>query len=411
VSLRPRRSVRAPHVAFVAGVVLLGAMASAAAATAIGRGTTQPVVTTAVHASPSAASPSATARATALPAHVTAKAAAIAAAPPPAASPAAPVPGPTPLTPLPGCPPPPSTPGPGGEPWHPDHLVPDAELPPAQPAAGMAAPLTAITGKGLWMWKFGLSENGNPAAIADRAARSGLNQVWVRVGDSQNGFYGADVLAQLVPAAHARGVSVIAWGFPYLYDPVADAAWTNQALAWRSASGDRIDGFSPDIETASEGVALSAQRVAVYLGLVRPARAGRPLVATVYPATDHWFGGAYPYTAMAPYVDAFAPMVYWECRDPGAAADESVARLAALKPVHSIGQAFSFAEVGGRVNQPGTAEIDRFLGISRRDGAVGASFWVWQDLDAEEWAAVTTYPWAPTEPSPARKLSSLGAPR
>jgi hypothetical protein len=321
------------------------------------------------------------------------------------------VPGPTPLTPLPGCPPPPAPPGgPGGQPWHPDHLVPDSELPAPLAAAPGEAPLSAITGKGLWVWQYHATENGNAVAIVDRAVRTGLNQVWVRVGDSQDGFYGADELSQIVPAAHARGLSVVAWGFPYLYDPVGDAGWSNAILDWRSPSGDRVDGFSPDIETASEGVALSAQRVAVYLSNVRPHRDGRPVVATVYPPTDHWMV-AYPYATMAPYVDAYAPMVYWECRDPGSAADEAVSRLAAMRPVHVIGQAFSFGDVGGRVVQPGTAELDRFMGISRRDGAIGASFWVWQDLTGEEWNALSAYPWPATQPAPARKLTALGAPR
>jgi hypothetical protein len=338
---------------------------------------------------------------------------AIAAAPAPTAStpePVAPIPGPTPLTPLPGCPPPPSPPGPYVPPWHPDHLVPDAELPAPQAAAGTPAPLTAVTGKGLWVWRFKATEGGNAAAIADRAVAAGLNQVWVRVADSRDGFYGADELARVVPVAHARGLSVIAWGFPYLYDPVADAVWTDAVLSWRSHSGERVDGFSPDIETSSEGVALSAQRAALYLSLVRRARDGRPLVATVYPPTDHWMA-AYPYAAMAPYVDAFAPMVYWECRDPGSAADEAVSRLAAMKPVHVIGQAFGFGDVGGRAVQPGSAELDRFMGIARRDGAVGASFWVWQDTSAEEWSALTAYPWAPTVPPPAKPLTAPGAPR
>lgn len=382
---------------------MVAAAVGAGAATTVARTTAHRVAPVAARTSP-AASPRATARL-----HP-ARTAPAPAAPVPrvTAAPATP-PIPGPLTPLPGCPPPPSTPGPYVPPWHPDHLVPDDQLPAALPPAGGSAPLTAVTGKGMWIWQFHATENGDAAAIADRAARSGLTQVWVRVGDSQNGFYGADELAAVVPAAHARGLSVIAWGFPYLYDPVADAGWSNAVLAWRTASGDRVDGFSPDIETASEGVALSAQRVAVYLSLVRPQRANRPLVATVYPPTDHW-RSAYPYAAMAPYVDAYAPMVYWECRDPGAAADEAVTRLAAMKPVHVIGQAFSFGDVGGRVNQPSTAELDRFMGISRRDGAVGASFWVWQDASGEEWKALAAYPWSATDPAPARKLSALGAP-
>ena len=112
----------------------------------------------------------------------------------------------------------------------------------------------------------------------------------------------------------------------------------------------------------------------LYLSLVRQARAGRPLIATVYPPTDHWMS-AYPFAAMAPYIDAYAPMIYWECRDPGAAAAEAISRLARMRPVHLIGQAFSFGDVAGRIDQPSAAELERFMAVARSRGAVGASFW------------------------------------
>jgi len=347
--------------------------------------------TPAAHATRAAATPRSTATPAPPPTPVPAPPLATAVAQP-AAIPAIP-PVPSPLA---GCPPPPSPPGPGGgPPWHPDVLVPDSALPAPAPAGGPDAQLTAITGKGLWVWQYGRTEGGDMQAAVDRAVAAGLQQIWVRVGDSQNGFYAADQLAALVPAAHAKGLDVIAWGFPYFYDPVGDAQWSLAVLNWRAADGEQVDGFSPDIEMATEGVMLSAQRVQVYLGLLRPARGNRPLVATVYPPTDTRLTD-YPFSAMAPYVDAYAPMVYWECRDPGSAADEAVTRLRSLKPVHVIGQAFSFGDVGGRVVQPGTDEMNRFLGTARQDGAIGASFWVWQDMTGEEWNALSAYPWAPT---------------
>jgi hypothetical protein len=334
---------------------------------------------------------------TATPATPSPQPAAPAAAPAPVQAAALP-PIPAAQSPLPGCPPPPPPPGgPGGTPWHPDNLVPDGALPAPAPATGPDASLTAVSGKGMWVWQYSRSEGGNMQAVVDRAIAAGLQQVWVRVGDSQDGFYAADQLAALVPLAHARGLDVIAWGFPYFYDPVADAQWSLQVLNWRTADGQRIDGFSPDIEMASEGVMLSAQRVAVYLGILRPARDGRPLVATVYPPTDRRLAD-YPFSAMAPYVDAYAPMVYWECRDPGAAADEAVSRLKAMKPVTVIGQAFGFGDVGGRVNQPSADELNRFMGVARQSGAIGASYWVWQYINDEEWNALAAYPWPPILP-------------
>src|SRR5206468_2589363 len=152
-----------------------------------------------------------------------------------------------------GCPPPPRKPTPPAHPWHPARLVPDAELAAPLPPRPRTAPLDPIAGKGVWIWKYQLSERGNTAAIVDRAATAGLRQIWVRVGDSRDGFYGAPILDTLVTAAHQRGIAVVAWGFPHLYDPAADAAWTTSVLDWRGADRTGVDAFSPDIETAAEG--------------------------------------------------------------------------------------------------------------------------------------------------------------
>jgi hypothetical protein len=248
----------------------------------------------------------------------------------------------------------------------------------------------------MWIWEWSQTDGGNAGAIVAQAVQDGLHQVWVRVADSKQGFYGAPLLNALVPLAHARGLSVIAWGFPYLYDPVGDAGWTAQALAWTGPGGQRVDGFSADIEEATEGVDLTAQRVGVYLEYVRRAAGDRPIVATVYPPLDtYWSTGQYPYTTIARYVDAFAPMIYWECTDPGSDAQADVARLSSLRPVEIIGQAYNMAAERGRAVSPSGAEITEFLQAGRRAGAIGASFWVWQSATPQEWAALAAYRWAP----------------
>ncbi|MHB1854870.1 MAG: hypothetical protein ACYCS2_07430 [Acidimicrobiales bacterium] len=293
-----------------------------------------------------------------------------------------------------GCPPPPYTGPPPTPPWHPTILVPDSALPPTPPAPPRTASTTPLTGKGMWIWEYDQTDGGRAGAIVAAARAAGLHQLWVRVGDSQAGFYGAAFLDQLVPAAHRAGLDVIGWGFPYLYDPAGDARWTGQALAWRSPSGARLDGFSADIETASEGVDLTARRAALYLGLVRQEDPGSLLVATVFPPTDQEWG-SYPYAAIAPFIDAMAPMVYWGCTQPVVEADQAMTRLAPLAPLHLIGQAFSMAgEEYGRTSPPAPAEITAFLQAAQRGGALGASFWSWQAIDPAEWLTLGAYPWA-----------------
>ena len=300
--------------------------------------------------------------------------------------------------PLAGCPPPPrARPRPTPSSWRPSVLVPESDLPAPLVPSPWVADVSPLRGKGMWVWKYRQTEQGDPDAIVARAVAAGLQQLWVRVGDSRDGFYGAEVLTELVPRAHAAGLAVVGWGFPYLWDPVGDARWSAEALAWRGPDGGALDAFSPDIEMASEGVVLSEARARVYLGLVREAATvspRRPVVATVYaPTNARW--ATYPYEAIAAYVDAFAPMVYWGCTEPGKAATESLDRLSALRPVHLIGQAFDMVETGGRPEAPTAAETTRFLDVARRRGAVGASFWVWQSIGPDQWSAMAAYPWSP----------------
>jgi hypothetical protein len=272
-------------------------------------------------------------------------------------------------------------------------LVPDLALPSVTaPPAQLAGDLRVLSGKGMWIWKLPLTEKGDPAAIVRRARAAGLHQLWVRVGDSRDGFYAGPALEALVPAAHGAGLAVIGWGFPFLWDPVGDAGWSRAALAWRSSGGEALDGFSADIESGTEGVVINERRATVYLGLVRQATGDRTLVATVFRPSDfRW--ATYPYAAIAPYVDAFAPMVYWGCIEPGAAAAQAVSRLATLRPVHPIGQAYNMASEDGRPASPSPAETARFLDVSLRSGAMGASFWDWQEMTDAEWGALTAFEW------------------
>ena len=292
-----------------------------------------------------------------------------------------------------GCPPPPAPPSrPSGPPWHPAVMVPETALAVPPPISPPSVDVRPLLGKGMWLWKYDATENGDADAIVTKAVAAGLHQLWVRVGDSKDGFYAAKTLDELVPRAHRRGLAVVGWGFPYLYDPVADAGWTQQVLGWRGREGQELDGFSPDLETASEGVAVTERRIQLYLALVRRQAGSLPVVATVFRPTDPLWA-SFPYRAIVPYVDAFAPMVYWGCVEPGSAASQALARLSALRPVLLIGQAYNMAEEGGRRVNPSGDETWRFLDVARSSGAVGASFWDWQEINQEQWSAMAEFVW------------------
>ena len=131
------------------------------------------------------------------------------------------------------------------------------------------------------------------------------------------------------------------------------------------------DAFSADIETASEGTYLTARRVRYYLSLVRSIAGDRPVIATVPRPTSYWLAH-YPYGAEAPFVDAYAPMVYWSCTEPGAAVDQAIVALSKMRPVAPIGQDYNIGP-GGRSSWAAVAEGDlAFPGRCPPHGRLGS---------------------------------------
>jgi hypothetical protein len=307
-----------------------------------------------------------------------------------------PVPSPPPLYPLPApaaypspCPPPPLPPGPPPPP-PPKPKVKAKDLPPALPLVAHHPSLRAVGGKGMWLTTWADSVIDVRTVVA-RAHNAGLRQIWVRTGGTPQGFYGHHVLDQLLPAAHAAGIAVIAWDFPMLSDPVHDARRAIRTIhAWYG--GQRIDGFSPDIETINERTFNSPLRIRVYLSRVRAAAPKLPLVATVMRPTTYQLA-TYPYRAEAPYIDVFAPMVYWSCNEPGKLAAESLRPLVKMRPVHLIGQSYDMGPEGGRHGLPTGREIWRFLDVAKRSGAVGASLYLYTETRRAQWTALSRYPW------------------
>lgn len=285
------------------------------------------------------------------------------------------------------CPPPPIKPSPPPPPLGPP-AVPEASIPLVGPPRPRHVSLAAISGKGIWLtvWPHQVL---NVKAVVATARSAGLHQLWIRTGSSQNGFYGGARLKRLVAAAHAAGIAVIAWDFPTLSNPAADARRA------ASAFGEGVDAFSPDIEAAAEGTHLTARRVRYYLSLVREIAGNRPVIATV-PAPDSYWLTFYPYNAEAPYVDAFAPMVYWACTEPGAAVEEAVAYLSKMRPVAPIGQDYNMGPEGGPPGLPTPKEIWRFLYVAKSLHTVGASLYDFESGGPAQLKTLAEYPWSQT---------------
>ena len=242
-------------------------------------------------------------------------------------------------------------------------------------------------GKGMWIYEPDKTEGGDVRAIVARAKASGLSHLYVRTGSSWDGFYAAPFLDKLLPVAHQADLLVYGWDFPRLISWSDDVKRAKAAIDHRTPGKHRIDGFSADIETRSEGTHITAQAAAEYGRALREAvGASFPLIATVprpSPAQN------YPYAEVVASFDAIAPMVYWLNRQPDTDVAGALRDLAPFgKPVFPVGQAYDGRPEGGRPGVPPPEELQRFMRVGLASGAQGVSFWSWQAANAEAWGAI-----------------------
>lgn len=259
---------------------------------------------------------------------------------------------------------------------------------PAPPANRGALPM----GKGMWMWKPELVEGGNPEATIIRAQQVGLSHIYVRTGSSRSGLHDPQYLNDLLPRAHAAGIRIYGWDFPYLEDVNADVARAVAAISYKTPDGHRIDGFTADIETRGEGVNINVQTAEAYgAGLRAAVGPAYPLIATVPRPNAALI--TYPFASVVANFDAIAPMVYWLNRQPDTDLAAAMQALQGFgKPILPIGQAYDGAPEGGRPGPPRRDEIQRFMKVGEETGALSVSFWSWQHANTEIWDAVRDAP-------------------
>jgi hypothetical protein len=270
----------------------------------------------------------------------------------------------------------------------PTTAMPPSTAPPPPPAAPVIP-----SGKGMWIWLPQDVEGGDPAAIVARAQAAGLTHLYVRMGSTVDGFTASDFLDALLPVAHAAGLRIIGWDFPYFDYVQGDVDRALEAIRYTTPTGDRIDGFTADIETAAEQVNLSPEAMFTYGQALRVNVGPSYLLIATVPRPSPARQADYPYAEAADNFDAFAPMVYWINQPPDVEAADTLDYLSQFgKPVLPVGQAYDGGLEGGPPGTPTSDEISAFINAAAAHGAAGVSFWSWQHATDEMWWAISVGP-------------------
>lgn len=258
-----------------------------------------------------------------------------------------------------------------------------------------------VAGKGMWIMNAFVRHT-DPGTLVAAAKAAGITHLYDEVAISKDGgFYGSDNLDTLLPVAHAAGITVIGWVYPYLDNVAADIAMTQLAWNYRTPSGDHIDGIAADIEEN-----MSSPRVYAYGQVLRQiVGPDTVMVAATYNASAL---PQYPFPEVAASFNVIAPMDYWHSDSkttytPPDSATLLLTTIAAIRyalggknfPIEELGQTYDM--FSGNFSPDGTeptgAEITFDMLAAKQFGAIGASYFRWNSASAEELDAFNAFQW------------------
>jgi hypothetical protein len=265
----------------------------------------------------------------------------------------------------------------------------------AAPAPAAASP-RPFAGSGTWVSVFsGDAVWDHPAAQVRAMHRAGVRTLYLQTASSTTPV-GSDVyrpgqVARFLVAAHARGMRVVAWYLPPLRDVRRETRRALAAIRFRTAHGQRFDGFALDIEpsgttprgaTRNENLLRLSRRLraavpAGYrLGAIVPSPIGMQLSPLFWPG--------FPWPTIARFYDTVLPMSYSSYRVSGARAtyDYTMGNIAFLR--EALGPDVAVHVIGGNAARLGRAETRAFVAACNDAHVDGASLWHWTAYGAED---------------------------
>jgi hypothetical protein len=269
----------------------------------------------------------------------------------------------------------------------------------AHGAAAQRPAVVAYAGNGAWIDRYDFNRIDDPAGVVRDIQLHGVRTLYVETGSwrvPRADIVAPDATAQLVEAAHAAGIQVVAWYLPGFADPRRDMRRIRAALSFTTPSGQRFDSFALDIEAnilnpvRKRNIALLRMSRAIRrtagdgyaLGAIVPDRLSTSSGNVLWPSL--------PYAQLARTYDVFLPMAYstfnrsTSARGVYAYTVDNIRFLRAVthRPVHLIGGL--------------TADMDEstqyaVARAARDAGAYGVSLYKYMDYDEASWEAMASF--------------------
>lgn len=264
----------------------------------------------------------------------------------------------------------------------------------ATPAAAASRP---FAGSGTWVSIFSGDDVWDHPARHVRLMRAhGVHTLYLQTASSTSpvgtDLYRPSQLARFIHAAHDRGMRVVAWYLPPMRRVVREHERAMAAIRFRTARGQRFDGFALDIEPSATTPAGQRRNDNLWrlsrriresagtgykLGAIIPSPRGLAVSTTFWPD--------FPYETVGRFYDVVMPMSYHTYRVSGAADTytytmDNIAFLRAR-----LGPAVSLHMVGGEAGASSLRETGAFVTACNDARVTGASLWHYGRYGPEDW--------------------------
>ncbi|HEX9375363.1 MAG TPA: hypothetical protein VGB19_03885 [Actinomycetota bacterium] len=277
---------------------------------------------------------------------------------------------------------------------------PPVRQPAAFRTAGSGADVSVYRGPGMWVDVYDHTALGDPAGAAAAMAAHGIRTLYLETGNYKRPYAvvhpGAD--SELIEAAHARGIEVVAWYLPEFRDVDIDLRRILRSIEFRTSGGQGFDGFGLDIEANTvepkERVAnlleLSArlrQEVGddYALGAIIPSPRGMIRVP------DYWPG--FPWEEIPSYYDVILPMSYYTFHYDGArAAHKYISDNIRLIREHTGDPSVPIHVIGGLTEDTSPWEAAAVIHAARERSVMGASLYGYAGMSDAQWRELSQMP-------------------
>jgi len=255
-----------------------------------------------------------------------------------------------------------------------------------------------FAGLGTWVDIYS-TEWADPEVAVTNMARHGVRTLYLETGNYRHAapVFRPDDAGRFIDAAHAAGLRVVAWYLPAFLNVNHDAKQALAAIRFRSATGERFDGFALDIEATSvRSLPLRNHRLLFLSARLHHAVTRRYPLGAITPSPvgmspSYW--PEIPYRSLTHFYKAFLPMAYSTMRGIDTRAGTRTFLASTVTDIRDAsGNAnFPIHIIGGLSGSMGAKETNGFVQAVAQTRPFGFSLYTFGQTTPAAWRTLARH--------------------